>query len=149
MPIKTVPLHSKDQTIKAMFDLCYRYNTDLTGIYIDGNPLCSISLQKFYDYLRSYPYRKDNLPNEVIARPYRAVQLPSLDCKKKTVLMGCYALYNKIPFRFCVVSQRPDKEFHHIFPELKIGSWQTFDATYPHYYIGMHKKYTAIERFTA
>jgi hypothetical protein len=88
----------------------------------------------------------DKEPDEIIGRPKRLIQLSSMDCKKKTCMLSSYAVKKQIPFHLVVVSQRKDREFHHIFPEFKVNNkWVSFDATYAKYRIGQYKSFTAKE----
>lgn len=144
-------LHDKKQTGDAMYDLCSRYNEDLDYIYIKRpyrkmTPLSTLSLIDYYTYVRNIPYRQDIKPVEVIGRPLQLVKMRSLDCKKKSVLMGSYASYYGIPYHFVASSNRPDRRIHHVYPEIYLGNvWVVCDATYPNYYLGMEKYTTAKE----
>jgi hypothetical protein len=152
MSRKTVlPLHDKKQTGEAMYNICYQYKTDLQRIGLkNGNgtvsPLSELSLSDYYDFCRRIPYREDRRPVEVVGRPLELVKLPSMDCKKKAIMIGSYASYKKIPFRFIASSNRPSGVIHHVYPELLVnGKWTTYDATYRNYFIGMNKRTTAKE----
>jgi hypothetical protein len=146
-----IPLRDKKQTGEAMYNLCYAYNGDLQVIWLKkGNgsqcPLSELPLRTFYDFCRKIPYKEDTRPVEVIGRPLELVRLPAMDCKKKSVMMGSYASFKKIPFRFIASSNRPSGQIHHVYPELFInGKWVTYDATYSNYFIGMNKRTTAKE----
>jgi len=145
---KRIDLYDKQQTGNEMYRICRVYFKDLDHIIISNsqgtNYASNLSLEDYYNFVRKIPYKQDTIPVEVIGRPLRLVQLKALDCKKKAILIGCYAEYHRIPYRFVAVSSRPDKRFHHVFPELKIkGEWLTFDSTYKNYFIGMQKRTTA------
>jgi hypothetical protein len=146
-----IPLISKNQTGDAMYELCSRFNSDLNIIYLQNSkdevPLSSLDISQFYDFVRKIPYKEDTKPIEVIGRPVKIIQLKKIDCKKKAVLIGSYASYHNIPFRFVASSNRKDKKIHHVYPELYLsGKWVTFDATYSDYYIGQ-KKYTTAKEY--
>jgi hypothetical protein len=150
--MKTViPLKDKRQTGKAMYDICYEYKNDLAFIFVKRPgktmlPLSKFTLGQYYDFCRNIPYKIDKRPVEVIGRPLRIVQMGKLDCKKKAIMIGCYASLKKIPFRFVASSSRPSREIHHVYPELLIDDeWVSYDATYPGYYAGMPKRTTAKE----
>ena|SRR4030067_2756122 len=141
-----IPLKDKKQTITKIYECCLRYNHDLEDIILKTRPIYTLPLQDYYDLVRMIPYSEDNEGLEIIGRPKRIITFPSLDCKKKAILIGSFCAYHNYPYRFAVVSQRKDMEFHHIFPEIKInGKWISFDATYSDYYIGQIKPYTAKE----
>ena len=134
-------------TVERIISLCNRFHSDL-------GPLSKLSREKFFDYVRSIPYRRDpkslddwgNIEGiEVIARPAVLIehQDVGLDCKKKCILMVSYAIENGIPYRIVTSSRRPDKNHHHIFPQWKIGGdWKNADATYDFYRLGECKELT-------
>jgi len=134
-----------------MYKICEEYADDLYKIYVRApgkklRPLSDFDLGEYYDFVRMIPYKIDKKPVEIIGRPIRLVQLGKLDCKKKSVMIGCYATIKNIPFRFVASSNRKSREIHHVFPELYIcGEWISYDATYPEYHIGMEKKLTRRE----
>jgi hypothetical protein len=144
--IEKIPLTDKKITIQKMYEICYDYTQDLSNIIYKSTPLSSLDIEKYYNFCLNIPYIQDSAPIELIGRPTRIVTLKGLDCKKKAVLIGTYCAFHNIPFRFCVVSQRPDKQFHHIYPEVKIkNQWISFDSTYRNYRIGQNKTFTAKE----
>jgi hypothetical protein len=146
---KIEPLFNKEQTVWKISELCKNFCSDLDMITFSGLPLSLMTPKNYYDYIRSIPFRLDEKPVELVGRPLRLIELDNADCKKKSIFIGSYAERNRIPYRFCVVSQRRDRRFHHIYPELFVmGAYTSFDATYPYYFIGMNKKYTAKEVFT-
>jgi hypothetical protein len=152
MTTRTVyKLHDKKETGTAMYDLCYRYNKDLSKIFLKSRsanmvPLSDLSLKYYFDFCRKIPYKEDTRPVEVVGRPIELVKLPSMDCKKKAIMIGSYAALKRIPFRFIASSNRPTREIHHVYPELLInGKYTSYDATYSNYYIGMCKRTTARE----
>ncbi len=60
------------------------------------------------------------------------------DCDDKHILAGAIFYRQGIPIRIVIVSNKPDKKFHHIYLEILIptktnpaGNWKVFDATYP------------------
>ena len=138
-------LKNKEQTIAAMFQYCRDFAADLAELGLD-----KLGLYDFFDFVRAIPYRLDREGREVLARPRHIVKFKSLgmDCKKKSILCGCYFLINNYQWRFCVSSTRPDGEYHHIFPQVFLNDrWLNFDATYKHFYPFQSKKLTAAKIF--
>lgn len=104
----------------------------------------------WYTRVKGIPYRSDDElfpedPNrivEVLARPGYLTDrniFPSLDCKKKSILIGTWAEANGCPFSFLAVSElgpRP-QDIHHVFPVVDFGrGWRTADATLPEFFVG-------------
>lgn len=121
-----------------MYSLVCSYATDLKHITFRGKPLCDLSLPEIYKFVKSIPYKRDIAPVETISRPVRSISaIPlsgGLDCKKKAILIGAWALCNGIPFQFVASSNSKTKRVHHVYPQLKLsGTWKTADATYSHY----------------
>ena len=103
-------------------------------------PFDNWSLQKFYNYVRSLTYIKDpervpisdNDNIELLKSPYLTIYTNGGDCDDKAILIGAYFERKKIPYRMAVISNKSNKEFHHIFPEVYLnGNWKAYDATYP------------------
>lgn len=134
MPIKRKiePLRSREQTAAMIFESA-EYYRDL-GDYLDS------SLQQFFDFVRQIPYREDPSDMEVVMRPKYmlygngSLQLAGLDCKKKSILIGAWLNAHGIPWRLLAVSERPDKQIHHVFVQAKIeGQWRNIDPTLSSY----------------
>ena len=150
MPETLTPLRSKIQTGRAMHSLVRRFHGDLENILISQGkqtlPLSSLDLEEFHKFVREIPYRRDDAPVEVVARPSRIVTMSSTDCKKKGILMGSYFKHHNIPFRFLALSTRPDRQAHHVAPQFRYeGDWVNADATYRYQRIGMPKRVTSAE----
>lgn len=151
MPQTVDPLLNKEQTGRAMARLVSRYASDLDhiiGVYRGKRMrLSDFPALAFFDFVRRIPYRRDVPRIEVVGRPARLLsgELRGLDCKKKSVLIAAWAKRNYVPYRFVAVSRRKDKRFHHVFPQLYLGGWVNFDATYAHYRPGDRKRVTAAE----
>lgn len=151
------PLHDRYQTADAIKDLVQRYSEDLDQILLDdgsGNlrPLSSLTLREFFDFVRLIPYKRDTEPVEVIGRPLwiadqvAAKAIPGIDCKKKAVLIGAYCQRKGYDYRFIGASNRPDREIHHIYPQIFLkGLWINADATYKRNRFGEEKFSTAEE----
>lgn len=96
-------------------------------------------LQQIYNYVRNVKYVLDPIGAataggedvELLKAPW-ATDLFGGDCDCKSIFLGMYFERHKIPYRMAVISSRPDKELHHIYPEIFLnGQWLAFDATYP------------------
>jgi len=136
-------LRSRVQTGKAIYKSASKYYRDL-GYHLDD------SLHSFFSYVKNIPYKEDPTGTEIVSRPKYLLQgtavFEGMDCKKKAVLIGAWAEAHGVPWRLLAVSERKDKQIHHVFPQLKInGEWKTVDATYPDYQLFMPKKITAGE----
>jgi hypothetical protein len=142
--INRVPLENKEQTAEEIKKLVDTFHTDLNALFLekmDGRrmKLSDLPLPKFFNFVRTIPYRRDPVKpvaREIVARPYYLVKHNriGLDCKKKAILIGSWLRANAVPFRFIGSSQRNDKKVHHIFPQAWIeGTWKNVDATYPDY----------------
>jgi hypothetical protein len=146
------PLYDKNQTGNRIKELCRRFYSDLSSIYLEKNgqqiPLSSLTLKEFFNFVRNIPYRQDKKPIEIVARPYHILRHKSLgmDCKKKSVLLGAFCEYQGIPYRFIASSRRADKQVHHVFPQAQVnGRFVNVDATYPEYSYGQKKNVTYAE----
>ncbi len=139
------PLINKEQTGRRMYRLVEQFHGDLRCVYLVAGvrrvPVADISLPGFHSLVRAIPYRRDDAPIEVVARPIRIFRRreDGMDCKKKGILLGAWARCNRVPFRFVAASSRKDRKIHHVYPELRYrGRWTNADATYSHYMLGQH-----------
>lgn len=125
----TVKNNSLEDTLKEVERLSFQYSKDI------GN-LKKLDLKSFFKFVsKDIEYKKDPVGYELIMRPKVLLKNKKGDCDDKTVLCLAYFIENNIPCGYSIVSQRPDKEFHHIFPIIKInGKLYDFDATYSHHY---------------
>jgi len=146
------PLRDKEQTGKRMRFLASRFAKDLDRIHVKRSgkliPLSALSLRSMHSFVRRIPYRRDVEPIEVIARPSRLLggEFSALDCKKKAICLAAWAVCNRVPYRFVVSSRRPDRKFHHVFPQVNLrGEWINADATYSYMSLGAEKTGTAFE----
>jgi len=155
MRVYREPLYDKAQTGRLMYSLSTDYADDLDDVILkNGNTACQLSdldLKEFYDFVRGIPYRRDTKPIEVVSRPRYILENVNkgMDCKKKSLLFGSWftkqGFSPLIDWRFMAVSMRPDKHFHHVFPQIKLnGKFQNTDATYKHYRIFSTPHYTAV-----
>ncbi len=104
--------------------------------YADVRDLARLSMDDFFDYVAAIPYVMDSdmwgEGRELIARPARFGELTGLDCKKKAILVGCWARCRGIGYRFVVVDDT-GAGFSHVFAEVEEspGFWVTMDCTLP------------------
>lgn len=145
-------LFDKIQTGHNMKYLIEKYHTDLNNIMVKkGNetiPISRLSLREFFMLIKTIPYRKDEKPVEVVARPWYIWKHRDvgMDCKKKAIMIGSYLKLHSLPFRLMTTSNRPNRQIHHIFPQLRIGNnWHNIDATYKWNDMGDVKKVTNFE----
>jgi Transglutaminase-like superfamily len=149
------PLTDKDQTAKRIKLLVEQFHGDLDRVFVplkDGGvqKMSDMTLQKFYDFVRLIPYRRDpsRPPREVVARPYHIIKHRSLgmDCKKKAILLGSFLRCQGVPVRYIGSSQRKDHKVHHIFCQAFLnGLWKNVDATYRDYRLFQPKQVTFSE----
>lgn len=111
----------------------------------DVEPLKNLSIDGIFRYVENLPYVDDEtvtrleglgiVDEEIICRPARFTELPGLDCKKKSILIGCWAKLNKIPFRFLAVNDTNflgELGITHVLCQILInGEWVSMDATLP------------------
>lgn len=126
----TQKLESRDQTGSLIYEGA-EYYQDL-GKYLDT------SLKDFFNFVSSIPYLEDDGKTEIVSRPlyliHKKFNLKGLDCKKKAVLMGAWFNAHGTPWRLVAVSERPDKEIHHVFVQAYLGGkWMNIDPTYPEF----------------
>jgi hypothetical protein len=145
MELKAWPLKSKYQTVKEI-----RYAVDNYADDLKLFPrLLNMDLPNFFNYVKMIPYTRDVKNSEIVSRPKFILTLfPSLDCKKKSILMGSFMRLKHGPesYRFCLSSNRPDGNIGHIFTQVFAnGAWINADATYAHNRLGAKKKVTNFE----
>jgi len=117
---------------KKMHDEVQKY-------FQDAAPLAALNVQQIFDYVASIPYIDDsealNADDEFLARPARFKELQGLDCKKKSILIACWAVLNNIPYRFIAVNDTTDSGedgVSHVFCQILLsGEWISMDATLP------------------
>lgn len=138
------PHQGRAQTARWMYFLSENYADDL-------GELARLPLLDFHEMVSRMPYASDDLAwgdpfREVVARPgyilqmLKNQQVRGVDCKKKAILLGAWATRNGVPWELVAMSERPDKEIHHVFPLLRIGrQWVNADATYARHAFGAAK----------
>jgi len=152
MAISFNNLLSKNQTGHEMYKIVERYHGDLDSLFVNYSgklvPISSLPLNRFFDFVKNIPYRRDTRPIEVIARPKKIIENRQLgmDCKKKSILMASYLSRRGVPYRFIASSRLPSKAVHHVFPQINLfGFWLNADATYSDYNLFQPKKITYSE----
>jgi hypothetical protein len=155
---KSEPLHDRRQTGRRMYALAALHG-DLSSLYIRDNcrpvPLSKLPLPRFYNMVRNIPYRRDDNPVEVVARPRYIIERASggADCKKKAILLGAWFNANGFrpgkDWRFVAMSSKQNGSIHHVFPQVNMsGTWKNADATYRYMRLLQPKKVTAYEVLT-
>lgn len=135
MKIGIERLQSRVQTGTAIYKMAEYYE--------DLGKLLDLTLQDFFNYVKKIPYIEDS-ENEIVSRPKYILSktLPGADCKKKAVLIGAWLTAHGIPWRLVAISERPDRQIHHVFPQaFLLDKWKTIDATYPEYRLFSPKQY--------
>lgn len=136
------PLRDRQQTARRIKHLIETFYIDLNNVFLARNhkltPLSKLSLQDYFNLVKSIPYRRDPRPYEITARPYYIFKHYKLgmDCKKKAVAMGAFLRMKNYKYRAIGSSSREDKKIHHIYfqyYDTKSGQWKNADATYSHY----------------
>ncbi len=152
MKITRANLGSKNQTGREMYRLINSYHGDLDNIKVLNRgiptPFTSLPLPDAFNFVRKIPYRRDQKPVEVVARPAEIIRQRNrgMDCKKKAIVLSSYLNARGIPFRLVSSSRLPSKRIHHVFPQMWFcGSWLNLDATYPHYQPFAQKRITKME----
>lgn len=145
---------SYKQTVSQMQEMVKLYHNDLKKYKVmpDNIRLDLLSPERFFEVIKNIPYKRDPQGLEIIPRPNHILNFASKlgrDCKKMSILATSYAMINNIPFRYAVVSRRPDKKMHHIFPQLFLhNKWVDYDATYSSFKIDQKFNNTNISLFT-
>lgn len=128
-------LHDKIETGNEMYRLIEEFSDDLKGtfVYLDNTkvPFLDLSLVEAFDVIKDIPYKQDEAPVEVVARPAYINNNTGADCKKKAILMSSYLKQKGIDYRLVAVSTSPDRRIHHVFTQGLIdGQWLNLDPTY-------------------
>lgn len=152
------PLRNKEQTGARMRWLVERFAGDLSRYYVKRKgravALDKLPLNEYFDVVRTIPYQQDTAPVEVVARPRILLDKArgGLDCKKKSLLVAAYCQRRGIPWRLVASSRRPDRKYHHVFPQGlfrqggmsgEASRWVNLDATYASNRLGENKRVSA------
>jgi len=135
MKIGVSELTDRVQTGRAIYYCATFYN--------DLGSLLDLSLKDFFNTVKKMPYIEDQIDSEVVARPKYLLdqeKFPALDCKKKSVLIGAWLNAHNMPWRLVAISEKPNKNIQHVFPQALINNeWLSVDPTYPEYSLFMPK----------
>jgi hypothetical protein len=139
------PLRTKYRTVQEIKYAVDRFAGDLKRF----PKIMNMNLPQFFDFVKKIPYQRDVPQREIVSRPlYLLTVFPSLDCKKKSILMACFIAlkYGADSVRFVLSSNRPDKQIGHVFTQFYNGKdWINADATYPQNILGQKKRVTNYE----
>jgi len=126
----------KELTGRYMYHFATDFASDLGG-------LRALPFPSFYSRVQDIPYRSDDelFPEdqgrivEVVARPGLLMNrriFPRLDCKKKSILIGCWARCRGLRYRFVAVDDT-GRGVSHVFAEVEEspGAWVSMDCTLP------------------
>ncbi len=110
---------------------------EYTELYFgDARCLAHLSTDEIFAFVENIPYAYDREiwgpGNEGIVRPARFKELPGLDCKKKAILVACWARCNQKGYRFIAVDDT-GHGVSHVFCEIEEapGFWVSMDCTIP------------------
>lgn len=150
MIVLTQDYDGKEATGREMYRM-------VSDFWLDVAPFMVWDFPDWFDFVRAIPYVSDDqlFPDQIVellSRPWWLLDprlFPGMDCKKKAILIACWAYANRCPFRFLAVSEVPSKKIHHVFPQIDFGNgWENCDATFPSYRIGQKYPITYAEELT-
>lgn len=99
----------------------------------DIEPLDSMSLMEFFNFVRKIPYCEDG-EIELLDRPKNLLNpelWPGLDCKKKAILIASYLQKRGLKWSFVAVCEKLGADIHHVYCLLKNGKkFFPLDATF-------------------
>lgn len=137
--LQTVNLDGNDAavyTLDKIRELIEKYKTspEIRVLYsnilkgIDGRDTDKI-IRAVDDYAqKNIRYQKDIYEVETLQSPLRTLSLGFGDCDDFTIVIGTLLEGAGIPTRIVLVSIRPDRVFHHVFPQSYNGrEWITVD----------------------
>lgn len=150
-----------DDTVMHIIGLIKKHSGDPALDDLKKN-LHNPTMQRFFDFIsKEIEYLKDpqkvswlNGDNiELLRSPKQTLMAMAGDCDCKAILAGSYFHKNNLPVRIAIVSERDDRKFHHVYPEVMItepqlnggasNRWIPFDATYKWNKYGVEKPFTA------
>ena len=120
----------------------YEMANEVKNYFQDLGNFLSWTFEDWFQKVSFIPYESDDnifelRPIETVARPALLLDrqiFPSLDCKKKSILIACWAQGNGYPWRFIAISEKPNKKIHHVFTQINFGiGFENCDAVLPHY----------------
>jgi hypothetical protein len=134
--------HELKDTLMEVERLARTYKKDML-------PFKDFNVFQIYDLIgKKIKYKADPHNTELIMRPALTLKRGEGDCDDKTVLFLSWALLNKIPCGYSIVSENANKSFHHIFPYIQLDNKKIdIDATYKHNNIGESKRWFRRKNF--
>lgn len=132
--VMTVKNNSLNRTLQEIERLALTYSKDVKNIK-------DLPIDEFFKLVsRNLKYIPDPKDAELVMRPAITLIRGGGDCDDKTIVCLAYFIENGLKCGYSIVSERPDKEYHHIFPFIVLsGKVYDFDATYPHNRLGENK----------
>lgn len=147
------PFTGVDDTVGHIIALIKRSAYDKILNFFNGK-----TLQQIFDFIsKEIKYIADPMAvswlkggNIELLRSPKYTMLEAVgDCDDKHILAGAIFYRMGIPVRVVIVSNKPDKKFHHVYLEINIptkekpnGEWKPFDATYPDNKLFIEKPFT-------
>lgn len=147
------PFINVDNTVEHIIALIKRSAHDKILDFFNGK-----TLQQIFDFIsKEIKYIADPMSVswlqggsiELLRSPKYTMLEAVGDCDDKHILAGSIFYRMGIPVRVAIMSNKPDKKFHHIYLEINIptkenpgGVWKPFDATYPQNKLFEEKPYT-------
>jgi len=141
-----------DDTVNYAIAIIKKHSGDDILKYFDNKKLSEIFdfISKDVRYLTD-PMKVKYLDGgsiELLRSPEKTMYELAGDCDDKAILAGSLFQRYNIPYRMAVISNKENKKFHHIFPEVKLNNkWKTFDATYEWNKMFENKPFTKKEVF--
>ena len=114
----------------------------------DMIPWGTLSLPEIFTVIKNIPYRADPPDVETLMRPYYTMRQLGWggDCDDKAIALACWAVINRIPYRFVAVRKHGMPTLHHVFTQLYTnGKWISADVTYSVNLLGRERD-TYVER---
>ena len=85
----------------------------------------------FFYLVSNIPYQPDPPGYEQLQRPAVTLKLNYGDCDDKAILFGSFCVFRNITSGVSIVSEKPDKNFHHVFNFIIFnGNIIDMDCTY-------------------
>ena len=121
----TVQQNSLSETLKQIERLSVTYKKDMESYSF-------LTIADFFLFMsRKINYISDPVNAELVMRPAILLHRGGGDCDDKTVACLAWFMNKNISCGYALVSERPDREFHHIFPVfIDKGKTTDFDCTY-------------------
>jgi hypothetical protein len=119
--------HNLRQTLDEVKRLSRQY-------FLDMKAFRTHNIYQVFDYIANQiEYKKDPEGIELVMRPGLTIKRKCGDCDDKTVMFLSWLKLKGMPRGFSIVSDNPNKTYHHIFPftyDRETGKIIDLDATY-------------------